>query len=424
MVKLKFVIKDGTLVLRISEGAERFYRSAMSVLTGAPNLSRCFNKNKECFYYRSPNSDENNAALDSLKKLYLDLIFEHPEYTAKQVADHFSSKNASRKKISVDTKADIEYRTLIAKFLEKVIQREKAKQGCNFETYQKVLRKCRKIVPDFENLKFHDIDYDKCVELASIFAKYPGYIHTAKQFRNTLGKAHKDRNVDFQISQIGDFNFMDYDPEINTRQVKKPDVLTEDQIGRFLKMDPMKITPDYKDRNMVRLFYDFCVFMLQSFMAPCDVMKLRYSDITGNRTISTKRKKTHRPVEVPISPDMDTIMCRYSSFSKDGYIFPILDDEKDKEYKTKEYSLKKFREALNVWLKDLGKELGTRYRLYAYVFRHTAITMALDNGLPISYVANIAGTSIEMIQKHYYNGDSIQNSNKLQMMFVKASRIA
>ena len=50
--------------------------------------------------------------------------------------------------------------------------------------------------------------------------------------------------------------------------------------------------------------------------------------------------------------------------------------------------------------------------------------MALDNGLPISYVANIAGTSIEMIQKHYYNGDSVQNSNKLQMMFVKASRIA
>jgi integrase len=97
-----------------------------------------------------------------------------------------------------------------------------------------------------------------------------------------------------------------------------------------------------------------------------------------------------------------------------------MDDEKAKQHVTKDYLFKKFRQNLNVWLKDVGAELGLAFNLYAYVFRHTAITVALDNGLPTSYVAMAAGTSIEVIQQHYYNGNSIANRNKLQMAFIKA----
>ena len=61
----------------------------------------------------------------------------------------------------------------------------------------------------------------------------------------------------------------------------------------------------------------------------------------------------------------------------------LQDDEKEKTYQTKDYTFKKFREKLNIWLKSVGKELGVDYDLYAYVFRHTAITVALDSGLPI-----------------------------------------
>ena len=99
----------------------------------------------------------------------------------------------------------------------------------------------------------------------------------------------------------------------------------------------------------------------------------------------------------------------------------LQDDEKEKTYQTRDYTFKKFREKLNIWLKSVGKELGVDYDLYAYVFRHTAITVALDSGLPISYIAMAAGTSIEMIQEHYYNGDSITNQKRLQMAFMKAA---
>lgn len=109
-----------------------------------------------------------------------------------------------------------------------------------------------------------------------------------------------------------------------------------------------------------------------------------------------------------------------STTSKDGYIFPIIDDEKEKSYTTKDYTFKKFREFLNKWLKVVGKELGLCFDLYAYVFRHTAITVAIDHGLSVSYAANAAGTSVEMVQQHYYNGECQQNREKLTEAFMMA----
>jgi hypothetical protein len=69
---------------------------------------------------------------------------------------------------------------LVEDFLKIVIEREKAKQGCNFESYDKLHKKCRKIFKGFSTLTFRSIDYDKCVKIAHLFAKYRGYIYTAK----------------------------------------------------------------------------------------------------------------------------------------------------------------------------------------------------------------------------------------------------
>lgn len=49
MVKLKFIIKDNSLVLRISEGKERYYKSVKHILPGNPNLTKHWNTDKERF---------------------------------------------------------------------------------------------------------------------------------------------------------------------------------------------------------------------------------------------------------------------------------------------------------------------------------------------------------------------------------------
>ena len=366
-------------------------------MVGNPNLERHWNSDKERFSSYAVSYEENNDALKDFKETYSSLIKEYPELSAKQVSQYFSSSKPvvvlqeQEQEQTPTTATGNGNMNLVEKYLEVVIEREKAKSGCNFEAYHKLLEKCRKRLRGFSSLTFQEINFDKCVSIARIFAKYDGYKGTCKSFRSLLGKAGKDRDVNFSISQIGDFKFLDYDPKINEVDNRKPDVLSPEQLKSFLNTDVLSMTPSYKDRKSVELYHDFCVFMFHSFFALCDVIKLKYRDITRQGKIHVKRKKTHKAVEIPLNPILENIVRKYKGKTKDGYIFPIMDEEKEKSHKTKDYIFKHFRERVNIWLKCVGKELNLDYDLYAYVFRHTAITVALDNGVPISYVSMAAG---------------------------------
>lgn len=423
MVKLKFIVLDGVLVLRISENKSRCYKRVGHLLKGNPNLEKHWIKDKERFSSYAVSYADNNKILEEFKDIYWKLIQEHPELNVKQIADYFKTKEAycSIKPSELNESLSVnDYRNSVEKFLETVIVRERAKQGCNFEQYYKLLLRCRSDLPGFSSMAFSTIDFNTMVSIAFIFAKRKGYKRIAKVFRALLGRAHKDRDVMFNISQIGTFCFNEYDPDRYVVSDKHPDVLTDEQLRKFLNMDLEYISPTYSNRKKVELYHDFCVFMLHTFFAPCDVIKTKLRDITKNNTLRIKRKKTHRTVEVPITPIVRSIIDKYKGQSKDGYIFPIMNDEDEKRHITKDYTYKKFRERLNIWLKEVGKELDTGFDLYSYVFRHTAITIAVNNGLPLSYISNAAGTSVEMIQKHYYNGESIHNREMLTQVFMKA----
>jgi integrase len=420
MIKLKFIIRDNVLVLRISEGKQRYYKTVRHLLKGNPNIERHWSNDKERFTSYAASCTENNRILDDFKGFYRSLIEEHPGLSAKQVARFYSASKQDvepmEKPVASESGTDS-----VEAFLEVVIEREKAKQGCNFEVYGKLHKKCKKILEGFSSLTFQSIDYDKCISIANTFAKHKGYKNTSKTFRSLLGKASKDANINFNISRIGDFKFSYYDPEINEVDTGKPDVLTPEQLKAFLNADPDRLVPACRNRKQVELYYDFCVFMFHSFFAPCDVIKLKYKDIDKQGMAHVKRKKTHKQVEIPINPVMEKIIGKYRGKTKNGYVFPIMDDEKEQEHGDRDYLFKRFRKRINIWLKYVGKELGTDYELYAYVFRHTAITVALDNGIPISYVAMVAGTSIKMIQDHYYNGNNSQNTGRLQQVFMSAA---
>lgn len=422
MVKLKFITRDGALVLRISEGKQRFYKSVKHILIGDPNIEKHWKADKEKFSSYAACAQENNQALDDFKAIYIKLANDHPEYTARQIASAYSQINnkLQASEIAGQLQEFDAAHTFVEPFIQLVIDREKMKEGCNFELYEKLLTKCKKIIPNFNTLRFSDINFDKCQEIAGIFARYNGYRGTAKAFRAVLGRAAKDNMVDFSLIRIGDFHFNDYNPQQNDTELCAPDVLSPEQIKKFLNLDVFNITPEWADRAKVELYYDFCVFMLQSFFAPCDAIKLKYQHITNRGTIKAKRKKTHKAVEVPITPKMREIIEKYRGTTKDGYVFPIMDEKEAKLHVTKDYIFKKFRQRLNIWLKDLGEELGLDFDLYAYVFRHTAITVAVDNGLPSYYVAQVAGTSVTIIEAHYYNGNSEANRDKLQAAFMNA----
>lgn len=135
MVKLKFIIKDNSLVLRISEGKERYYKSVKHLLTGSPNLAKHWNADKERFSANAVSYSENNKALEELKSTYTKLLFEHPEFTARQVASFFQPIKQvgviAPQKAAEEPVAESEFH-LVERYLEEIIVREKAKQRCNF----------------------------------------------------------------------------------------------------------------------------------------------------------------------------------------------------------------------------------------------------------------------------------------------------
>ena len=62
MVKLKFIVRDGFLVLRISEGKERYYKSVKSILVGNPNILKHWKADKERFSTYATSYQENRVS--------------------------------------------------------------------------------------------------------------------------------------------------------------------------------------------------------------------------------------------------------------------------------------------------------------------------------------------------------------------------
>lgn len=168
----------------------------------------------------------------------------------------------------------------------------------------------------------------------------------------------------------------------------------------------------------MELYHDFCVFMFYSFCSPCDVVKMKHSDIMTGQILCYIRKKTMKIVQLPVSVQIMVLIDKYKLDANQEYIFPIMDDKKSTQsyYSFCNYFIQK----VNCWLKDLAKSLNWGLELRRYIFRHTAITLAVDGGLNSSYISMLTGSNPKCIQDNYYNGMNDKNTRKLHQIFEDA----
>lgn len=188
--------------------------------------------------------------------------------------------------------------------------------------------------------------------------------------------------------------------------IQKNRTLTAEQCNKLKDM-PAKELPQNRKKLLYR---DFCLFLLYTGQSPCDAIALKYSNIQiigGVEHFVFKRRKISEkqavPCCVPINDTLKKIMKRWKSEAKDGYVFPIRTKAKMKNQTTNNGDIKHFIGRLNHWLKRLGVVLGCNFPLHIYTFRHTAITNYVSKGVPIIYVANMMGTSVNNCEKIYYN---------------------
>ena len=153
----------------------------------------------------------------------------------------------------------------------------------------------------------------------------------------------------------------------------------------YLPADELTVIEDHEFTTYgQKLAKDLFVFSCYTGLAYIDTFNLTPEHISvgidGEYWIVTSRKKTDRPVRIPILPKALEIIEKYKTnpaVLAKGKLFPSIGNQK-----------------LNSYLKEIAEICGTTKHLTFHVARHTfATTVTLTNGVPIETVSKMLGHS-------------------------------
>lgn len=201
--------------------------------------------------------------------------------------------------------------------------------------------------------------------------------------------------------------------------------LTVDELNRFLNFDLSTIAPPQAHKKrLVQIYFDTVLLMYYTASRPADVIQWdwvhNYYEATRQITyIPHKlRNRGGKRVTINLCPQAIDIIEKYRGQSKGGYILPLpMNDtgwgELDGEtYKIWESRRSRTLQSINLWLRRIAQALNLDVKkLTMYVFRHTSITHCINRyNMNVMKVAAMAGTSVAIINKHYYNPNIDNNT--------------
>ena len=201
-------------------------------------------------------------------------------------------------------------------------------------------------------------------------------------------------------------------------------VLSATDLQKFIDLD-VSTLPRFGTCSveLMQLYKDTCLLMWGGFSRPIDVISWETCNVVnenGNTYIVyiPRKKANNKDIEnnrtkVQLGARCKAIIEKYKGQSNGGYLLPYSINNKcwnmdnAKECHTRLNNCDKAEGRVNKWLKKVAKHLNITLEnnapLTMYTFRHTAITNAIDKGFSPMVVAKLAGTSVAMIEKTYYN---------------------
>lgn len=403
------------LRLRLYQSGETKFVSVTKLLKGAVQ-KRHWNQKKQMFISSTPFCDENNSILVQFRQRYEKAAIDWRGSVSGLLAHVDGVEECAKEGMAVS-----DYIRVVINRMREHKHADGTIKG-SFEDYLKFEKRLE------EYCSYKHISYSRLLmsDLSPVFVNNilkwvthernsAGLRYISKTLHSIIAKASKD-----ELLKLDDFARCNwYSKPMGSSQ--KCFTLTSEQCRKFASLDLGKISRS----RLNELYRDFCLFMLYTGQSGCDAISLKYSDIQiigGVRHFVFRRRKISEkqavPCSVPISVEMDRIMERWKRLAKDGYIFPIRNKTKIKTQTTNNGDIKHFLCRLNCWLKRVGKALGCDFPLHSYTFRHTAITNYISKGVPVLYVANMMGTSVDNCEKIYYNnqGDYASRNKVLAAM--------
>lgn len=402
------------LRLRLYQDGETKFINVTKRLKGSIQ-KRHWNQKKQLFTPSCPFCNENNAFLVQFRQKYDEAAINWTGSVFGMIA-------------AIETAASAPKTMTISEFIQFIIDglnANKHTDGTNKGSFENYL-KCDKRLQEFCKVK--NIKYSKLLisELTPQFVN--SVFDWVDRSRNGKGMGYVSKILHSVVMKADKEGLLKSDDFKNCNWIKKSqgssqkfNTLTEEQCKLFTTLNLREISKSTYNE----LYRDFCLFILYTGQSACDAIALKYSNIKQIGGIShfvfNRRKIAERqsvPCSVPINAELERIMKRWRHLAKDGYVFPIRNKEKLKNQGTNNGDIKHFIGNLNNWLKKVGKALGCTFPLHTYTFRHTAITHYISKGVPVIYVANMMGTSIDNCEKIYYNnqGDTSSRNKVLSAM--------
>ena len=258
------------------------------------------------------------------------------------------------------------------------------------------------------------------------------FISLMKLYTATLNKARRARLTAYHA----DFPYMEYAPVHKITDKAKDFLtnggavksLTEEQYKCFEALD---VTQIRLARGAIMEYYknlykDFCILLYEMKSRPIDIISLHwdniaFDEVSGRYTctyIPAKKKNygasskhTSKALVIQyLTPKAVEIVMKYKGRSSGGYVFPFELNQRrwnlsnPQQFHYHYYKANHINGRINKFLHRVGEYLGLPFQLTLYAFRRTAITHAIiENKMPITMIAKIAGTSVEMIEAHYAN---------------------
>jgi len=136
---------------------------------------------------------------------------------------------------------------------------------------------------------------------------------------------------------------------------------------------------------------------------PSDLFALRFDKHVqwGREGIEVFHTKVGKWAFIQLDPDFIRALAIRESVNKSGFLIEYKGNSVDR---------------LDTSLETAAKKAKIAYPVRMYDIRHLWITTALDRGLEPSVIAYMAGTSVEMIHKNYYEPHAVARARAIEIM--------
>lgn len=437
-ISLKFTKKNGKFCLCATVVGTRVRHYKVVEGLKNPNFDK-WNPDAQMFISRVQTDLENNLILQDFLSQFEQLLETHQFETGSDLFAWYEGDRKARAELAIlKEKQEMTLGEYLEQIIDELRHPTKRKPSSNFQPYTTLLHKLEKEKTIIKT-PISKVNRDTFVHFSQWILAQKGlkgsgknYISLMKLLIATINRARKAGLTE----HVPSFPYMDYAPVINKLSEKASDLnhsggtvksLSPDQYEQFLALDLNEIKLRHTHHNFYKeLYRDFCILLYEMKSRPFDIIKLHWDNLAFNeryqrwtctyipskkKNYSFMRENDSNPLVVQfLTPRALEIIMKYKGQSPAGYVLPFSLNKRHwnmdnpEQYHTYYTQQNRIQGRINRFLHKVGDHFKIPFQLTIYAFRRTAITKALiDNEMPITMIAKVAGTSVGMIEHHYCN---------------------